>query len=143
MFNYGNVQTSTRLSPQTSIQLYNPRNNSPNSDSDVDAIVDTGAVMTCIPESTITKLGSSLVYNTCKLRDANGNVQERKTYRIDVKIGDYKYQNLEVIAISKEYALIGRDILNDFVVVLNALHGWGFICGKHNCFATRACSLDL
>ena len=132
MFIYGNLQTSTRLSPQISIQLYNPRNNSPNSN--VDAIVDTGAVMTCIPESTITQLGSSLVYSEVALRDANNNIQKKRTYFINITIADHNYENLEVVAIRKAYALIGRDILNQHKVVLNApVEQWGLGCNESIC----------
>ncbi len=129
---YGSLQGETHLSPETSIQLQNPLNNSQNCDAD--AIVDTGAVMTCIPESTITQLGSSLVYSTVLVRDANNNIEERTTYRIDIEIDGNEYKNLEVVAISKRYALIGRDILNQHKVVLNAPDNiWGLGCNESIC----------
>ncbi len=118
MFTYGSLQTLTRLSPETSIQLHNPFNNSQSCN--VHAIVDTGAVMTCIPESTITQLGSSLVYSEVALRDANNNIQRKRTYFINITIANHNYENLEVVAIRKAYALIGRDILNQHTVVLDA-----------------------
>lgn len=141
MFSYGSLQTSNCPIPQTSIQLHNPLNDSQNSE--VEAIVDTGAMMTCIPQSTVNALDSSLIYNTIRVRDVNGNHKERTTYRIDIVIDDYEYEFLEVIAIPKQFAIIGRDILNHYVVVLNALHGWGFICNNSNCSVTQACSFDL
>ena len=140
MFSYGNLQTPNSPIPQTSIQLHNPLNDSQNYNAD--AVVDTGAVMTCIPESIITQLGSSLAYSTIQVKDVNGNFQTRKTYLIDIIIDDYEYEDLEVIAMPKQFAVIGRDILNAHVIVLNALRGWGFICNNPNCSVTQACSID-
>ena len=142
MFSYGHLQSRTRPIPQTSIQVHNPLNNSQNSNAEAEAIVDTGAVMTCIPESIIRQLGSSLLYSTISIKDVNGNLQPRTTCWIDIIIDDYEYENLEVIAIPKQFAIIGRDILNTHVVVLNALRGWGFICNNPNCSVTQACSRD-
>ena len=132
MFTYGRLQTSNPLSPETFIQLYNPFNDSQNCHTN--AIVDTGAVMTCIPESTIVQLGSSLAYNTVLLKDANGNTEERMTYWINIILADNEYKNIEVIAVPKGYALIGRDILNRHKVVLNAPgRSWGLGCNEHIC----------
>ena len=132
MFSYGRLQTSTHLSPETSIQLYNPLNNSQNCRAN--AIVDTGAVMTCIPKSEIKKLGNSLIYNKILVRDANDNIQERKTYWINIVLAKEEYKNLEVIATSKKYALIGRDILNKHKVILDAPEErWGLGCNKNIC----------
>ena len=126
MFIYGSLQTQTRLSPQTTIQVHDPLNNSQHCEAN--AIVDTGAVMTCIPESEIKKLGinRSGAYRIRLVRDANGNIQERKTYFINISIANYEYKGIEVISISKKYALIGRDILNQHKVVLDApIQRWG------------------
>ena len=113
----GNLQTTTSIAPQASIKLYNPINSSQSCQ--VNAIVDTGAVMSCVPESAIKKLDKSLAYSTIYVRDANGNIQERKTYKINILIADYEHNNIEVIAIPKEFALIGRDILNQHKVILD------------------------
>ena len=118
MFSYGNLQTTTSIAPQASIKLSNPINSSQSCQ--VNAIVDTGAVMTCIPESAIKKLDKSLVYSKIQVREFNGNIQERKTYFINISIANYEHKNIEVLAIPKEYALIGRDILNQHKVILDA-----------------------
>lgn len=118
MLSYGNLQNQTSLSPQALITLSNPSSSSQSCQ--VDAIVDTGALMTCIPESEIKKLGEALLYKLIIVRDFNGNTQRRKTYFIDISIADYEHKNIEVIAISKEYALIGRDILNQHKIILDA-----------------------
>ena len=132
MFNYGSLQTTNPLTPQASIQLHNPSNNSQNCEAN--AIVDTGAVMTCIPEAEIKKLGRALRYSTIQMRDANGNVQVRKTYWISIRIAEHEYEELEVIAITKKYALIGRDILNQHKLVLNApKKKWGLGCNESIC----------
>ncbi|MEM8723845.1 MAG: aspartyl protease family protein [Cyanobacteria bacterium P01_G01_bin.39] len=78
MFNYGIIQSPGRPTPQASIKLSNPSNES--QWCHVDAIVDTGVTMTCIPESAIKKLGKSLIYSTIKVRDANENIRGRTIY---------------------------------------------------------------
>ncbi len=118
MFKYGNLQSPNIPAPQASIKLSNPLE--PSQSCQVDAIVDTGALMTCIPELEIKQLGKSLTYSTIKVREPNGNILSRKTYFIDILIADYEHKNIEVIAISKKYALIGRDILNQHKVILDA-----------------------
>jgi predicted aspartyl protease len=138
MFSYGNLQTPISLSPQTSIIIHNPLNTFC---CDVKAIVDTGAAMTCIPESEIRNLersGRSLIYDTIRVIDANGNIQERTRYLLNITIASIEYPRFKVIAISKNYALIGRDILNNYKVVLNApQQRWGLnCCNEHICLIT-------
>lgn len=118
MFKYGNLQDSISLVPQTSIELSNPSNNSQSFQ--VDAILDTGASMTCIPESAIAELGESLIYSKIMVRNLIGNTQERQTYFLNISIANYEHKNIEVIAIPKKYALVGRDILNQHKIVLDA-----------------------
>ncbi|ELS03983.1 Retroviral aspartyl protease [Xenococcus sp. PCC 7305] len=122
--NDGNLQDSDVTDSEASIKLSNPLESSRSCQ--VKAIVDTGISMTCIPESVIVDLGKLLVYSRVKVRDANGNIRTAKTYMIDVAIADdkgqykYLYCNIEVVAIPKEYGLIGRDILNKHSVTLNS-----------------------
>ena len=132
MFEYGNLQSSDVSSPQTSVHACNPSNESQGSI--IQTIVDTGAVKTCIPESTVEHLGDSLAYSEVLVRDANGNLTRRKTYFVDITIANNSYSNIEVVAIPKEYGLIGRDILNQERVVLNAPEEkWAFDCNNKVC----------
>lgn len=106
---YGNLQTPKSPSPDTVITVFNPSDNSKNRE--VKAILDNAAVMTCLPEQEIKKLGI-LNYGSVNLRDVNNNIRQIKTYIVDIQLGDDKFSDVEVIATSQSYGLIGRDILN-------------------------------
>jgi hypothetical protein len=118
MFSYGNIQNPNCPGPECFITIVNPSSSS--NISQVEAIVDSGAVMTCVPESIIQRLGN-LIYSRVTMQDASGSLSDRITYFVNIEITDDRnFQNLEVIAIPKRYALIGRDILNQNKVVLYA-----------------------
>ncbi len=124
MFCYGNLQTNIRPSPEVSIQVCNPLNDSLKSN--VSAIVDTGAFMTCLPQSIIQQLGK-LPYSQIGVQGPIGKPVNRKTYHVHIKIAEHVDQVVEVLAIPREYALIGRDILNRHKVVLDGPdQKWGF-----------------
>jgi predicted aspartyl protease len=106
---------------ETYIEIYKPSNSSQSQQ--LKAIPDTGAVITCIPESAISNLGG-LTYSIKKFRDLSGNIKELKTYYVNLKISEHYFQDIEVLAIpGKEYALIGRDILNKQKILFNELQG--------------------
>jgi hypothetical protein len=126
-FSYGNIQDSNCPSPEAYIKISNPLNYSKSCR--VKALIDSGAAMTCVPESTIKRLGHNLDYNEIGLRDANNRIETRKLYTINIDIGTYTFQDFEVIAIPKSYALIGRDILNQSRVMLDANYmRWIYDC---------------
>lgn len=114
---YGNTQHPICLSPDAVITVFNPSDDSKNRD--INAIFDTGAVMTCLPEQEIKQLGR-LNYSSVNVRGLNNTIVERETYIVDIQLGDNRFRNIEVIATSKEYGLIGRDILNKKKVTFNA-----------------------
>ncbi len=113
---YGNTQHSVSPSPEALVKISNPSDFS--KICDVMGIIDSGAVMTCIPESILSQLGK-LTYSSVSIRDINGNIINRKTYIIDIQIEDYQIKNVEVIVVPKRYTLIGRDIINQFKIVLD------------------------
>ena len=114
---YGNTQSLDCVSPDASIKIINPDNTS--TKRPVNAIVDSGAMMTCIPESMIKKLGQ-LRYSFVNARDFNGNITQKYTYYINIELETELFTKVEVIAHAKDYALIGRDILNRKKVTLDA-----------------------
>lgn len=123
---YGNNQNPICPSPDAFIRLINPSN--PSKFAGTKAIVDSGAVMTCIPESIFSKLGK-LQYSNANVRDVNNIVISRKTYIVNIQLENKFFSNIEVIVISKDYALIGRDILNQKKVTLNAPESiWIYDC---------------
>ncbi|OUL17876.1 retroviral-like aspartic protease family protein [Nostoc sp. 106C] len=135
MFEYGNLQTNTCIGPQCTILLCNPSNIEQNIS--IDAIVDSGAVRTCIPVSKLKRLGNLVQGNTVSMRDANGGYQTREAYFVDIKIGNDLFENIQIIKIpdkeppKNNYAIIGRDVLNEKKVMLNAHDGkWRLNCGQ-------------
>ena len=105
-------------SPVTRIEVSNP-SNSTNRFRDIKAILDTGAGITSIPESIIEKLGA-LSYTVIRIRSPLENKTISKKLLL-VKIEfDGKAHEVKVLGIPKDYAVIGRDILNQYKIILDA-----------------------
>ncbi len=113
---YGNLQHQDLPSPDTVITVFNPSDDSKKID--IDAIFDTAAVMTCLPEKKIKQLGG-LNYSSVNVRGVNDTTVERTTYFVNIRLGDESFSNIEVIATPKSYGLIGRDILNQNKVMFD------------------------
>lgn len=125
VFNYRTLNQKPSR-PECSISVSNPSKLSKSCN--INAIVDSGADMTCIPESVIQDLGN-LIKSTIGLRDANGRVVDRDTYVVELTIFLDVVKRVEVISIPKDHALIGRDILNEYKLVLDAPSTiWGLNC---------------
>lgn len=156
MYRYGTLQSSICPSPQADILVFHPSRQSfcvP-----VAAIIDTGAVMTILPEqiirdlATISRLGIDPVetrqgttvtdelfpipvYQLRLTVIATPNLEVIDTTE-DVNITeDISFLNIKVGSIrGKRYAIIGRDILNEKKLVLNAPQNiWGFNCHGPDC----------
>lgn len=122
MFRYGTTQTKSTPGPQIVIRAFSPSDESVSGEAD--AIVDTGAVMTCIPQRVVDELGAdTLIYYNKFVRGAIGPKSRRKTYIVHLQIAKCSFQNIEVIAFDKEYALIGRDILNGYSITFDGPQG--------------------
>lgn len=125
MEKYGNLQHKSIPGPQIQVCAI-----SPNLDSlvvEFGAVIDTAAVVTCVPETVILQLDESkLAYSIRKVRGAVGKETTRKSFIVNLKIKDCIFENIEVITLDKEYALIGRDILNRYNVFFDGPNGiWG------------------
>lgn len=118
MFKYGTVQSKLRQAPQIEITAKSSLRG--RAAAAVEAIVDTGAVMTCLPARVIRKLGGDrLGYSYRQVGGALGTGRV-KSYFINLKVADCDFPDIEVLALNKEYAIIGRDILNRYKVTLDA-----------------------
>jgi hypothetical protein len=118
----------SKPSPVIWINVFNPSN--PGNVKEVQAIVDTGAGITSLPESVIQNLGTNLIYTTFKVRSPMNELSyyERKKYRVCLSLDEILYE-IEVMGIPRPYGIIGRDILNHYKIVLNApLIRWGMNC---------------
>jgi hypothetical protein len=116
-------------SPITTIDVFNPSSNK--KAKDVTVILDTGAGITCLPESVIAELGG-LDYTLMNLRSPleKNKVISKKLYSVRLELGG-TIHDIKAIGISKDYGIIGRDILNDHKIVLNAparLKEWWMNC---------------
>lgn len=117
MFDYGTLQSTECLSPEIDIYAYSP------SEGELvrraNAMLDSGAVMTCVPKWVIDRLGP-LTYSSVRVRLANGELRDAITAVIRIRVASHDIPNrIEVVIIDKEYALIGRDILNRYRVMLD------------------------
>jgi predicted aspartyl protease len=119
-------------SPVMQIDVFNPSLNDKNVKA-VNAVVDTGAGMTCLPKSVIEKLGKLEYTENYVGSPVPGNKPTKeKFYRVRLGFQNgktYKSYEIEVIEIPRKYGIIGRDILNYYKIVLNApLTKWGMDC---------------
>lgn len=118
---YGKVQTSPEPGPTTKLYVYLP--DSPEHNTEIDAVVDTGASRTTLPMSVITQLGGTRVpiagYVDSQLGDGRV-LKHQPTYWVAIRIGDCEWGTVRVGAVeSKQYAMIGRDIMRDCTLFLH------------------------
>lgn len=118
--NYERIQDSlSNPSPVALIEVSNPSNSTIRV-KDIKAIVETGAGITSIPESVIERLGA-LNYTVIRVRSPldGKNIISKKLYKVTIKFGEESHE-IQVLSISRNYALIGRDILNQHRIILDA-----------------------
>jgi predicted aspartyl protease len=106
-------------SPIARIEVLNP-NSSEKRVENVKAILDTGVGITSIPQSIIEILGA-LAYTVIRIRSPldRNNISSRKLCRVIIKF-DGQETEVDVLDIPREYAVIGRDILNQHKIILDA-----------------------
>lgn len=105
-------------SPIARIEVSNPYD-SKNRLKNVKAILETGAGVTSIPESIIKELGS-LQYTTISVRSPldRNRIISKRLYSVIIEL-DGQENEVEVLTIPRDYAIIGRDILNQYKITLN------------------------
>ncbi|MDJ0599219.1 MAG: hypothetical protein QNJ37_10315 [Crocosphaera sp.] len=138
MFDYGNTQHDDHVSPDALLEITNPAN--PSHKDRINAIVDSGSVITCLPKSTIDNLGG-LEYKIVQATTADGKSVYLRKYTVHITVTNndtsnlYRHEVGEICVLSipnKKYALIGRDIINNHKVVLDAPEEkWGLECIKY------------
>lgn len=89
------------------------------------AIIDTGASITCVPISIIDDLGKdNLISKPTGVKGALNNRRSksyRETYIVDIKLGNCYFEKMKVLVLpGMDYALIGRDILNNYKITFDA-----------------------
>ena len=117
-FPYGRL-THTRLKiPRLNVEIRSPQHE--RLTREVNAILDTGSDRTCIPARVFTELGErNFEYGIAKVQGAGGGPFQRTTFIVHVRFGECDFYDLEVISLEEDFALIGRDILNQHKVTLD------------------------
>lgn len=118
----------SKPSPITSIDVFNPC--SDRNVKEIKAIVDTGAGITSLPEIVIENLGP-LPYTEIKVKSPldKNRTSSKKLYKVRLELRDGTSHEIEVLGISRNYGIIGRDVLHQYKIVLDSKkEQWGFDC---------------
>lgn len=117
MYSHEQQEAKLNQNSKTYIEICNPSNASLTKK--INAFINTDAVMTCVPEAALNSL-RALTYSKITLKDFQGRNLSLKTYYINIKINDYLFEDIEVIAIPKEDAIIGQDILKNCEFIIDS-----------------------
>ncbi|MBI4788778.1 MAG: retroviral-like aspartic protease family protein [Chloroflexi bacterium] len=80
--------------------------------------LDTGADMTIIPSALVTDQRLPAKFRMT-MRGYDGNRTEKIGYEVDLEIAGYKLESMQVVATLRDNVLIGRDVLNHFIITLD------------------------
>jgi predicted aspartyl protease len=80
--------------------------------------LDTGADFCAIPDALIDLL-ELLPEDTVITRGYNHETKVCDVFRVSLEVAGQQFENIAVIATPREDVLIGRDVLNHFVITLN------------------------
>lgn len=122
MFRYGKCQGPTLVhAPQVRIRVSHPAR--PDKAITCWAIVDSGAAKSSIPENIIQDLGGKFWTEPIEVSGFTGRTYHM-TYQVDLRVGTCSMPGIWVIGnAERPYALIGRDILNRFILRLDGPNG--------------------
>ncbi len=88
----------------------------------LDAILDTGADGTLIPQVLLDELGAPLV-DQIWVRSQWGESRQAGLYTIDLSISDIRLPAIEVVGVPGSEIILGRDVLNRLRLLLDGLAG--------------------
>lgn len=123
--------------PECELVVENPRKESKKRFA-VNAVADTGADMTTLPISLIWKLGNLIEGDPVRVKVANGAIESKTTYIVNIHLESHYFPFQEVLSSPKEHALIGRDILNKGKAYFDAPQ----LCWHLNCRKTCSQNQD-
>lgn len=131
MFTYGQQQSAQVPGPETRlIVLIDSRDSEDINAVELDAILDTGADACCIPKDQISSLktaGRILRHNQRLVRTIKGIVRV-PIYECDVEFLGERYRKIELLESEKRYAIIGRNLLNHYKILLDGPNQRWHIC---------------
>lgn len=82
------------------------------------AELDTGADISVIPESLVADLRLTAKSSILML-GYDKTMAERETYLVDLEIAGYTLYAVRIVAVPRDTILLGRDILNHFIITLD------------------------
>jgi hypothetical protein len=115
--------------PITWINVFNPSDDS--KVERVKVIVDTGAGVTCLPQDVIEKLGDLFYTEVDVTSPIDSDKRKLKLCVVSLRLPAQSepFRDIKVLEIPSNYGIIGRDILNQYRIVLDApSEQWGFKC---------------
>lgn len=83
------------------------------------AKIDTGADMTALPENLIKKLGVKPQGHVQARGAFDKELQDHPTYFVNLDMDDGKSIPVDVITTPFQSGLLGRDVLNDYILIAN------------------------
>ena len=86
------------------------------------ALIDTGADLWTLPPTAIQHL-QLVPLDEIPVASYRGETVLAATYLIRMHMGSWTIDAVEIIAGGEEYAILGRDVLNQFRLVLDGPHG--------------------
>jgi predicted aspartyl protease len=113
---YGFVQRGLPAAPQIEVTIFLPAESRI---AKVTAVVDSGSGRTCVPKACLARLGEKLDHSFYMCIGAVGQPTRTPVYTVNLKIGKLVFEDVQVVAIDRDYALIGRDILNNLRIDLD------------------------
>jgi predicted aspartyl protease len=80
----------------------------------IEAILDTGADLTCLPRGAVVKLLGDIYYERESVAGIGGAPFNSKIYIVDLKINKCIIPKVRVAEIADDIGIVGRDVLNQY-----------------------------
>jgi predicted aspartyl protease len=103
--------------PFVTIQV-SPVSHNTNTSSPIDCLLDTGADLSLIPQRLVSELSLAPAASII-VEGFDGERQELPLFAVDIVIENTRIAGLEVTAYPTTHAILGRDILNRFRLLLD------------------------
>ena len=85
------------------------------------ALIDTGADLSTLPPDAIQRL-QLIPLDEIPVASYRGDTVLATTYLVQIHVGSWTIEAVEIIAGGEEHAILGRDVLNQFHIILDGPH---------------------